>query len=539
MAGKKIIFPISITIPTAWLSQVLLSLLCIILITSALFIYPLYPFDVGLYDDAQYMGSASFGYYFYTREYTPSNSPLYIYWYKLLIFLTGSNADAYKLNFILLPTISVVLFFNTLRILGASFFCASGISFLFFLSDHLYVMWPMIGIFNLVFLLIAFLLYLKDNVFAACLVILLSCYIRPENTFLLLLLVMATLRRYRATMLWTKMTTLLGIILSIFLLFGFPLSGGRSFYAFAQHFSLNYVSWYKLSFDPWFDYPVIMKNSFGKCNSLWDVVTTNPSLLFRHLFSNLKSFAFQFLNIVSGFIFPDTVLKYFIPFKSSFLLKIFCGVSLFLLLFRIKGINRTQLLILFNRNRMKLIVVCSIVFLQFLICLLYYPRNHYLFPAAFFFWILIIIVFKDVTIARWQKIRWFYIVLIFIASLCIINFMYASNKELEKSSKQISLYKAVKIIENSKDVTIMDFRKSIDAELNGTGIQAFLPLAKRIRVTEQNYTYYLKNLKSKSLIWCEEGRSNIHSDLAKQSLYDNGFILTKTYNGVFFYEKRM
>ena len=70
--------------------------------------------------------------------------------------------------------------------------------------------------------------------------------------------------------------------------YGFPMAGGRTIFAFAQHFALNYSAWHHLGPDPWqSDYRAIYSAVFHDAPSILAAALANPFAFIHHLASNL------------------------------------------------------------------------------------------------------------------------------------------------------------------------------------------------------------------------------------------------------------
>jgi hypothetical protein len=70
--------------------------------------------------------------------------------------------------------------------------------------------------------------------------------------------------------------------------YGFPMGGGRTIFAFAQHFALNYSAWHHLGPDPWeSDYRAIYSAVFHDAPSILAAARANPFAFIHHLASNL------------------------------------------------------------------------------------------------------------------------------------------------------------------------------------------------------------------------------------------------------------
>jgi hypothetical protein len=78
------------------------------------------------------------------------------------------------------------------------------------------------------------------------------------------------------------------LVAALYVHYGFPLSGGRSVFAFAQHFALNYSAWNYPGQDPWaHDYRQIFNSVFHHAGSIAAAFMDNPWAFLHHVASNI------------------------------------------------------------------------------------------------------------------------------------------------------------------------------------------------------------------------------------------------------------
>ena len=117
--------------------------------------------------------------------------------------------------------------------------------------------------------------------------------VRPEYAIALVgfvlyaaYLIAATHARDRSLLLHVAIGSILVALL--YAHYGFPMYGGRSVFAFAQHFALNYSAWNHWAQDPWSsDYEQIFNSVFPHASSIFGALIANPSAFSHHLLSNL------------------------------------------------------------------------------------------------------------------------------------------------------------------------------------------------------------------------------------------------------------
>jgi hypothetical protein len=71
-------------------------------------------------------------------------------------------------------------------------------------------------------------------------------------------------------------------------IFGSPLGGGRSYFAFQQHYALNRVEAHALDLNPWSAYPPIVSASFPHARSIGEAALENPAAFAWHVERNAR-----------------------------------------------------------------------------------------------------------------------------------------------------------------------------------------------------------------------------------------------------------
>ncbi|HEX3598272.1 MAG TPA: hypothetical protein VHU80_24360, partial [Polyangiaceae bacterium] len=74
-----------------------------------------------------------------------------------------------------------------------------------------------------------------------------------------------------------------------FAVFGNPITTGRSFFAWGQHYALGQVMKYKLSANPWSDWGLFVTRDFGHVSTVGEAFHANPRAFFAHLVFNLQT----------------------------------------------------------------------------------------------------------------------------------------------------------------------------------------------------------------------------------------------------------
>jgi len=60
-------------------------------------------------------------------------------------------------------------------------------------------------------------------------------------------------------------------------------TGDRTFIAFGQYFSLNWIQWTGSSLYPWAIWEKIVRENFGSVTSILQVFLSNPTVFLRHV----------------------------------------------------------------------------------------------------------------------------------------------------------------------------------------------------------------------------------------------------------------
>ena len=72
------------------------------------------------------------------------------------------------------------------------------------------------------------------------------------------------------------------------LIFGVPVTGGRSLVAFGQHYAVHYVKAHNLNVDPWNNWHQIFSIDFNGATGILSAAIINPAAFFNHIFNNIK-----------------------------------------------------------------------------------------------------------------------------------------------------------------------------------------------------------------------------------------------------------
>jgi len=221
--------------------------------------------------------------------------------------------------------------------------------------------------------------------------------VRPEYAIALIgfvlyaaYLIAATRARDRSLLLHVAIGSILVALL--YAHYGFPMYGGRSVFAFAQHFALNYSAWNHWAQDPWSsDYEQIFNSVFPHASSIFGALIANPSAFSHHLLSNLIHSPVMLGGLFFGHF--NFILPRFKLYTWAEAILLLAALAAFVVFHRARGSlsfdlslrpsdggYRAHASAIFTRILHSLPeTICLIIFqLPFvLMMLILYPRNHY------------------------------------------------------------------------------------------------------------------------------------------------------------------
>jgi hypothetical protein len=202
--------------------------------------------------------------------------------------------------------VPAVLIYVVMRGYKLGYMVSVAVAWLFLISLANLSVWPKPAHFALIIILL-FLYFARsaqDYTQAAPILAvgaLVSSFVRPEYmlTYLLftagyIIVLLKGRNRQQIKAQIIPALTLLAASVGLMAVFGVPgldNQGSRSFEAFAQHFSINWVGWTGSTLNPWTDYPQIMALNFGDAHSLLGAAQHNPAVVLRHIATNIVNYA--------------------------------------------------------------------------------------------------------------------------------------------------------------------------------------------------------------------------------------------------------
>jgi hypothetical protein len=155
-----------------------------------------------------------------------------------------------------------------------------------------------------------------------------------------------------------------------FVTVGFPSPvDPRSFIAFGQHYSVNWVQWNHSPLDPFTSWDIIIREQFGNIQSVREAAVKHPELVSRHVASNLRRAGGSLADLYAWS--PGSARFQWVIFWCVFLV----GLASWKLKSRLSDYARNL------TNHLAWVVVCF--FPPMFSTALIYPREHYLLFLVF------------------------------------------------------------------------------------------------------------------------------------------------------------
>lgn len=419
--------------------------------------------DIEFYDESAYLAR---GYNLLVHGFPESeNSPFYALWYFLLSLIQKDPIALYYLNYKILAIALPLALYWCLRRLKVALLMALVTSFLFLVSYANLPMWPKVYHFTTLFVLVSFACatYIKKKShFFALLTFasLLSSFIRPELLiaffiFGFVYLVSFFIQKSKKTMLdYSVLMSVSVVCFFLFFVWGFPLGGGeRSFVAFSQHFSRNWIRWNNSDLSNWASAVEIVSQNFGSSiDSIGSAFLAKPSLFLKHMASN-----FLYSPIYLGgifFVHASLLLptSYYFQLIEAGLLALFIGSLLF---YKRKGLFiRIKHNFKINKKYLSAIFIFSLPLFVSLIVI--FPRAHYL---LFLGTLLILAVFallfhnKETSVGLKTT---FLIALIFIVMTPAAESVFARKLDRVSKLENVQTIRFIQSAKISRELKLLD-----------------------------------------------------------------------------------
>ena len=237
---------------------------------------------------------------------SPQWAPLYSIWYFLLnaVLPAGGNIQLYYASFILLSTAIPLMIYGYLRrvavtpivaLLGALFFLVSYSN----LNIRPYPA-KFAQFWVLIFLLASTFVPRRWHAMLLLIALLTLGFIRPEYALsfvlsVVLAVVIVLIKVWKQGLgalkgIWLQSLLVAGLAVTLVMVLGNPLAGGRNLVAFKQHVALNYTATSDGDTNPWGNEDVIAKQLFGDFTSIPQAARNNPQAFIRHLWINARTY---------------------------------------------------------------------------------------------------------------------------------------------------------------------------------------------------------------------------------------------------------
>ena len=290
--------------------------LCIILLACLKQLYGVqHHLDIPFFDESMYIKK---GIQMHTQIYNDWG-PSYNLWYFILSKFTNDATQTFYLNYILLTTLIPLFLFILLIRFGIRNNIALILTLSFLLQPILVNSFTYVSHFCIMVILLCFIFitYAKNNqskVLTAIIASYICMYARQE--FLLITITLIVL--YAVLVIYEKKINFnLSCLSLIFITTGLYLSFGfisfkaagidRSYFAFIQHFYVNYVLWNK---------KLLTVEAFNKLDvfhgskTMFQCLINNPLIFIKHMLTNLLNYFLQIYKYIENFILPQPIFHY-------------------------------------------------------------------------------------------------------------------------------------------------------------------------------------------------------------------------------------
>jgi hypothetical protein len=254
-------------------------------------------FDLG-FDDECYILDAGLG--LPTRPLPPAEyGALYAVWYRVLGALEPEPVGLYTFNWVVLQLGLAALLYALARRSGAPRLAAGLVTIAWSLSRAVTV-WPFNVYFSTAILAAGALAttFTEDRLVAVTVLAITTAaasFVRPELAIpgmpLVAVAIVWSLARALKSRRPRALGAAIGVVATIAALvgiFGSPLGGGRSYFAFQQHYAWHRVEAGKLGVDPMSAYQPIVTADFPKARSISEAARENPSAFAWHVGYNVR-----------------------------------------------------------------------------------------------------------------------------------------------------------------------------------------------------------------------------------------------------------
>ncbi|MBF0479011.1 MAG: hypothetical protein HQL26_05975 [Candidatus Omnitrophica bacterium] len=456
--------------------------------------------DLGMCDEAGYLvnGLAMLK----TGAAGPQAGPLYSAWYCVLSLFIKNRMALYYFNQQILTILLPLAVYGISRIYKIALLPAALMAFFILIAQVNLDVYTKIYHFGTIIVLLSLGLAVIPKKFTSSLAIavtgaLLGAYIRPELflSFLILLTFYITIfavqiKTHQLKDYLILFAVIIFSLVMIKLCRGVPFhfsSEDRSFCAFGQHFSLNWVHWTHSNLNPWTNWYEIIQKNFGTAHNIKEAFLYNPGLFIKHVLANIPHTfkqIFKSFMVHANIILPPTVNT---NAEAYILITTLFGYLIFLFNKKLIPLKNN-----FHQNTRPLLFIAAYLFTSFISILIIYPRTHYLLFTGIMLLIALGILLKPSHISDALPSK--KTALIISAALFCVTpssfFFYNKTKTLEKPTEStIHFIDALKI---NKPVNLLEAEGGLNFYLSDNYVdypeyakennEEFFPFMKRLSI---------------------------------------------------------
>ena len=315
---------------------------------------------------------------------TPDWAPLYSVWYAAVALVIKDPANVYYANwFVLVASLPLLLYALTRR-LGAPFFSAMVVATLWTIGQATRT-WPFVTLFATLIIASGALAVTYARTWSRALSITsvtinLASFARPEfaapglvvaGAAALALAVALRCRRQEWRPLLAEGALAIVPLLVLRRVFGNPMQGDRSLFAFGQHYGLNRIEASHLTLDPWTNWQPLYLEAFPHAQSVLEAARENPAQFKWHVLRNLTLIVPEWRHFISPLVHIPVAIELFL--QALLFLVLVAGL--------VAAVARRRLVWAKVGKTMPLLAVVFVATGGAL--LIVRPRQHYIVTATF------------------------------------------------------------------------------------------------------------------------------------------------------------
>ena len=335
----------------------------------------------------------------------PEWGPVYSLFYALVHLFERDTVRLFFTSWSIVVVLTSTGVFALARALGATPIAAL-VTTAFLATTRFYDIAPYPSLFAALLLLGAALLVVRAETWRArlrwaLLGLLLATFVRPEFLVAFLVVLLFAVfrgvqalraRRVRALTVLLEAGIVLGSAAVLFGVFGNPSSSERAFFAFGQHYALNFVQRNGLQVDPWPNWVRFFHDDFGDAKTIGGALRANPGAFLQHVWTNVTRTPGLFAETME----PKLMLGEPIrpTLRDAYAVVLIAGAAL--------GI---PVLWKDARRRAVVLLVAALGIATLVSILLVHPRLHYFQPIAVFLEAFAAVGIPGAAAWVWRRVR--------------------------------------------------------------------------------------------------------------------------------------